>query len=107
MPSLIKSTALSSNNRPAPEGAGALGQRAEDAAPAAGGYGLGGRVPAPPSGGGLGGWRVGAGAARGECGLGGWRVGAGTAGHHGMMGSNSRRLRMESTPRWGITLPLR
>src|SRR5579863_10616706 len=24
-----------------------------------------------------------------------------------MMGSNSRRLRMESTPRWGITLPLR
>src|SRR5215831_16214736 len=28
-------------------------------------------------------------------------------GRHGMMGCTLRRLRMESTPRWGITLPLR
>src|SRR5579871_4331188 len=28
-------------------------------------------------------------------------------GRHGMMGCTWRRLRMETTPRWGITLPLR
>ena len=40
-----------------------------------------------------------------------WREGRDAAGpdrgRHGMMGCTWRRLRMESTARWGITLPLR